>query len=160
MGESTDQEEPGHPLPPMLTIGQLSMRSGVATSALRFYESMGLIRAERTAGNQRRYPRVELRRVAFVRAAQQVGLSLDEIRDALGGLPRERTPTKADWEHLSRSWRARLDEQIAGLEALRDRLTSCIGCGCLSLRRCQLSNPGDRVAAWGPGAQFLRPGAE
>ena len=160
MAEHVDDEEPDHPLPAYLTIGQLSARSGVATSALRFYESVGLIRSQRTAGNQRRYPRVELRRVAFVRAAQQVGLSLDEIRDALGGLPRERTPTKADWERLSRSWRARLDEQIAGLEALRDRLTSCIGCGCLSLRRCQLSNPGDRVAAWGPGAQFLRPGAE
>ena len=160
MSDAPPAEEAGHPLPPMLTIGQLSARSGVAQSALRFYESVGLIHSERTAGNQRRYPRVELRRVAFVRAAQQVGLSLDEIHDALGRLPQGRTPTKADWEKLSHSWRRRLDDQIAALEALRDRLTSCIGCGCLSLRRCQLSNPGDRVAAWGPGARFLRPDAD
>lgn len=160
MSDALPAEEAGHPLPPMLTIGQLSARSGVAPSALRFYESVGLIHSERTAGNQRRYPRVELRRVAFVRAAQQVGLSLDEIHDALGRLPQGRTPTKADWEKLSHSWRRRLDDQIAALEALRDRLTSCIGCGCLSLRRCQLSNPGDRVAAWGPGARFLRPDAD
>jgi MerR family transcriptional regulator, redox-sensitive transcriptional activator SoxR len=154
-GEPTDDEEPGHPLPPWLTIGQLSARSGVATSALRFYESVGLIRAQRTVGNQRRYPRVELRRVAFVRAAQQVGLSLDEIRDALSGLPRERTPTKADWERLSRSWRTRLDEQIAGLEALRDRLTSCIGCGCLSFKACALYNPSDAAARLGAGPRYL-----
>jgi MerR family transcriptional regulator, redox-sensitive transcriptional activator SoxR len=139
----------------MLTIGQLSARSGVATSALRFYESEGLIHAERTSGNQRRYPRVELRRVAFVRAAQQVGLSLEEIHTALSTLPARRSPTKADWERLSRSWRSRLDEQISALEELRDRLTSCIGCGCLSLRTCALSNPGDVVAARGPGARLL-----
>ena len=159
MAATMSERDVGHPLPLLLTIGQLSARSGVAPSALRFYESVGLIHAERTTGNQRRYPRVELRRVAFVRAAQQVGLSLDEIRAALGRLPEGRTPTKADWERLSHSWRRRLDDQITALEALRDRLTSCIGCGCLSLRRCQLSNPGDRVAAWGPGAQFLRPDA-
>jgi MerR family redox-sensitive transcriptional activator SoxR len=140
----------------MLTIGQLSARSGVATSALRFYESEGLIHAERTTGNQRRYPRVELRRVAFVRAAQQVGLSLEEIHTALRTLPARRSPTKADWERLSRSWRSRLDEQISALEGLRDRLTSCIGCGCLSLRTCALSNPGDVVAARGAGAQLLK----
>jgi MerR family redox-sensitive transcriptional activator SoxR len=146
----------GHPLPPMLTIGQLAERSGVATSALRFYESEGLIHAQRTAGNQRRYPRVELRRVAFIRAAQQVGLSLEEIQAALGALPQERTPTKADWERLSRTWRSRIDDQIQALEDLRDKLTSCIGCGCLSLRRCALSNPRDVVAAQGPGAYYLR----
>lgn len=145
----------GHPLPPMLTIGQLAGRSGVATSALRYYETAGLLEAERTAGNQRRYPRAELRRVAFIRAAQQVGLSLEEIRAALGSLPAGRTPTKADWQQLSRSWRARLDEQIHALEGLRDRLTSCIGCGCLSLRTCGLSNPGDVVATQGSGARLL-----
>jgi MerR family transcriptional regulator, redox-sensitive transcriptional activator SoxR len=147
----------GHALPPQLTIGQLATRSGVATSALRYYESEGLLHSERTAGNQRRYARVELRRVAFVRAAQQVGLSLDEIRTALGSLPAGRTPTKADWERLSRSWRTRLDEQIAALEGLRDRLSSCIGCGCLSLKTCALSNPGDVMAARGAGAQLLPP---
>ena len=146
----------GHPLPPLLTIGQLAERSGVATSALRFYESEGLITAQRTAGNQRRYARATLRRVAFVRAAQQVGLSLEEIQVALGTLPQERTPTKADWERLSASWRPRIDAQIRALEELRDKLTSCIGCGCLSLRRCALSNPRDVVAAQGPGARYLR----
>ena len=148
--------ERGHPLPALLTIGQLADRSGVAPSALRFYEAEGLIHSRRTAGNQRRYPRAELRRVAFVRAAQHVGLSLREIRAALGTLPAERTPTKADWARLSGTWRARLDEQIAELEGLRDRLTSCIGCGCLSLRTCALSNPGDVVAQRGAGAQLLR----
>jgi MerR family redox-sensitive transcriptional activator SoxR len=139
----------------MLTIGQLARRSGVATSALRFYEAQGLIHSRRTSGNQRRYARVELRRVAFVRAAQQVGLSLEEIQTALATLPQERTPTKADWERLSRSWQRRIDDQIRGLEELRDKLTSCIGCGCLSLRRCALSNPQDVVAAQGPGARYL-----
>lgn len=139
----------------MITIGQLAERSGVATSALRFYESEGLIHAERTAGNQRRFARATLRRVAFIRAAQQVGLSLDEIRGALATLPEARTPTKGDWERLSGTWRSRLDEQIAALEGLRDRLTSCIGCGCLSLRHCRLSNPGDVLATDGPGAHLL-----
>jgi MerR family redox-sensitive transcriptional activator SoxR len=146
----------GHPLPPLITIGQLAERSGVATSALRFYEAQGLIRSERTAGNQRRFPRAELRRVAFVRAAQQVGLSLEEIQSALGTLPQERTPTKADWERLSAGWRPRIDAQIRALEELRDKLTSCIGCGCLSLRKCALSNPKDVVAAQGSGARYLR----
>jgi MerR family redox-sensitive transcriptional activator SoxR len=142
-------------LPAMVTIGQLAERSGVTTSALRFYEAEGLIHAVRTAGNQRRFPRAELRRVAFIRAAQQVGLSLHEIRGALASLPEGRTPTKGDWERLSASWRTRLDEQIEALEGLRDRLTSCIGCGCLSLRHCRLSNPGDALAADGPGAHLL-----
>jgi MerR family transcriptional regulator, redox-sensitive transcriptional activator SoxR len=147
----------GHPLPPMLSIGQLAERSGLSTSALRYYEAEGLIHARRTAGNQRRYPRAELRRVAFIRAAQQVGLSLEEVQAALATLPQERTPTKADWERLSRSWRPRIDDQIRALHELQDKLTSCIGCGCLSLRRCALSNPRDVVATQGPGARFLHP---
>jgi MerR family transcriptional regulator, redox-sensitive transcriptional activator SoxR len=141
----------------MLTIGELSERSGVATSALRYYESQGLISSERTGGNQRRYPRATLRRVAFVRSAQRVGLTLDEIQAALATLPDGRTPNKADWTRLSRNWRPRIDAQIERLERLRDRLDSCIGCGCLSLRTCSLSNPGDEVAARGPGAVFLDP---
>jgi MerR family redox-sensitive transcriptional activator SoxR len=144
-------------LPSSLTVGQLAERSGVAPSALRYYESQGLISAERTAGNQRRYPRPTLRRVAFIRSAQRVGLSLEEIADALATLPENRTPTKADWARLSRSWRPRLDAQIERLERLRDKLDGCIGCGCLSLRRCALSNPDDGEAAHGPGAVFLEP---
>jgi MerR family transcriptional regulator, redox-sensitive transcriptional activator SoxR len=143
-----------------VTIGELSARSGVATSALRFYEQRGLIHAERTAGNQRRYPRSQLRRVAFIRAAQRVGLSIDEIREALSTLPENRTPTKADWARLSRSWEDRLDTQIRELERLKNNLTSCIGCGCLSLRRCALSNPDDVAAAHGPGAVYLRDGSD
>jgi MerR family transcriptional regulator, redox-sensitive transcriptional activator SoxR len=139
-----------------ITIGELSARSGVATSALRFYEQRGLIKSERTAGNQRRYARSQLRRVAFIRAAQRVGLSIDEIREALSTLPDNRTPNKADWARLSRHWESRLDAQIRELERLKTNLTSCIGCGCLSLRRCALSNPDDVVAARGPGAVYLR----
>jgi MerR family redox-sensitive transcriptional activator SoxR len=142
----------------LLTIGQLSERSGVATSALRYYESQGLLSSERTAGNQRRYLQATLRRVAFIRSAQRVGLSLEEIQGALATLPEGRTPTKADWSRLSRGWRPRLDAQIERLERLRDKLDGCIGCGCLSLRRCALSNPGDEVAGRGPGAVFLEPG--
>ena len=141
----------------VLTIGDLSARSGVAPSALRYYESIGLIESVRTTGNQRRYAQPTLRRVAFVRAAQQVGLSLDEIADALATLPAGRTPTKADWARLSASWRQRLDDQIERIERLRDRLDSCIGCGCLSLRTCALNNPGDVMADRGPGAVFLEP---
>jgi MerR family transcriptional regulator, redox-sensitive transcriptional activator SoxR len=139
-----------------ITIGDLSARSGVATSALRFYEKRGLIQSERTAGNQRRYARSQLRRVAFIRAAQRVGLSIDEIREAMSTLPDNRTPTKADWARLSRNWQSRLDAQIHELERLKTSLTSCIGCGCLSLRRCALSNPDDVVSARGPGAVYLR----
>lgn len=138
-----------------LTIGELSERSGIAASAIRFYEGRGLVSSRRTPGNQRRYPRVTLRRLAFVRTAQQVGLSLDEIEEALSTLPQGRTPTKADWTRLSRRWRPRLDAQIQQLERLRDTLDSCIGCGCLSLRRCRLSNPDDEVASRGPGPVFL-----
>jgi MerR family redox-sensitive transcriptional activator SoxR len=138
-----------------LTIGQLAERSGVAPSALRFYEDRGLLRSHRTVGNQRRYEQAELRRVAFVRTAQQVGLSLEEIAEALASLPKNRTPTKADWTRLSRGWRPRIDERIARLERLRDRLDGCIGCGCLSLRTCRLRNPDDEVADRGPGPVLL-----
>src|SRR3954449_4764103 len=138
-----------------LTIGDLAERSGIATSAIRYYEERGLVRSRRTTGNQRRYARPELRRLAFIRTAQRVGLSLEEIERALATLPSNRTPTKADWSRLSRSWRPRLDAQIAQLQRLRDTLDSCIGCGCLSLRRCRLSNPGDAVAPRGPGPVFL-----
>ncbi|ABP56899.1 redox-sensitive transcriptional activator SoxR [Salinispora tropica] len=137
-----------------LTIGQLAARSGVASSALRYYEQIGLLRADRTSGNQRRYARSELRRVAFIRISQQVGISLDEIREALESLPAARTPTPEDWTQLSKLWRNRLDEKITLLTRLRDDLDGCIGCGCLSLRRCTLSNPGDQVADEGPGARL------
>ncbi|MEV4480262.1 redox-sensitive transcriptional activator SoxR [Micromonospora coxensis] len=140
-----------------LTIGQLSARSGVAPSALRYYERLGLIRAERTGGNQRRYARTELRRVAFVRIAQQVGISLEEIREALESLPSSRTPTPDDWAALSSTWRERLDEKIRLLGKLRDELDGCIGCGCLSLQRCRLYNPGDSLAGEGPGARLVLP---
>jgi MerR family redox-sensitive transcriptional activator SoxR len=142
-------------LPERITIGELSTRSGVATSALRFYEDRGLIAAERTPGNQRLFARPTLRRVAFIRAAQEVGLTLDEIGHALAALPTDRTPMKRDWERLSRAWRSRLDERIAELERLRDALTGCIGCGCLSLRRCGLLNRADCISANGPGARYL-----
>jgi MerR family redox-sensitive transcriptional activator SoxR len=138
-----------------LSIGELSARSGVAPSALRYYERLGLIRAGRSSGNQRRYERAELRRVAFVRIAAQVGVPLEEIKAALDELPDARTPTAADWARLSAKWRTRLDEQIRLLERLRDRLTGCIGCGCLSLRRCSLMNPDDALAARGPGPRLL-----
>jgi MerR family redox-sensitive transcriptional activator SoxR len=140
-----------------LTIGELSRRSGVAPSALRYYERLGLIRAVRTGGNQRRYERAELRRVAFIRISQQVGVSLDEIREAMSSLPESRTPTRADWAALSARWRGRLNERIAFLERLRDDLTGCIGCGCLSLQRCRLNNPDDQLAAEGAGPRLLLP---
>ena len=138
-----------------LTIGELAARCGVRTSALRFYEARGLIGAERTTGAQRRYPRSAVRRVAFIRAAQQVGLSLEQVADALALLPDGRTPTKADWARLSRSWRPELDRRIDALVRLRDRLDGCIGCGCLSLRSCALYNPDDAAAANGDGPRYL-----
>ena len=138
-----------------LTVGQLSARSGVAVSALRFYEEHGLISSRRTAGNQRRYPRAMLRRVAFIRASQRVGIPLTRIKEALDGLPANRTPTPADWARLSARWRADLDDRISQLQRLRDRLTDCIGCGCLSLGTCQLINPGDTLGREGPGARKL-----
>jgi MerR family redox-sensitive transcriptional activator SoxR len=140
-----------------LTIGQLSERSGVAPSALRFYEERGLITSARTTGNQRRYPQSTLRRVAFVRTAQRVGLSLEEIGVALRDLPQGRTPTKSDWHRISNAWRPRLDEQIRRIELLRDKLDGCIGCGCLSLRSCTLINPDDQMSQDGPGAVLLEP---
>jgi MerR family redox-sensitive transcriptional activator SoxR len=138
-----------------LTIGAVAARTGVAPSALRYYEAEGLIHANRSAGGQRRYGRDTIRRVSFVRVAQQVGLSLDEIRDALASLPDHRTPTAKDWERLSSSWRPRLDQQIALLERMRDRLHGCIGCGCLSLNFCRLLNPGDEAGQRGPGPRYL-----
>lgn len=139
----------------LLTITEVSRRAAVAASALRFYETEGLVAPVRSPGGRRRYPRSVLRRLAFIRAAQNVGLTLDEIRTALATLPEGRTPTKADWTRLSRSWRPRLDAQIAALMTLRDGLTSCIGCGCLSLRVCALTNPGDSAARYGAGARYL-----
>ena len=141
----------------LLTIGEVASRSGFAPSAIRFYEREGLLSAQRTSGNQRRYARDVLRRLAFIRAARNIGLSLDEITAALAELPGGRTPTRADWARLSRSWRGRLNEQIDALIALRDGLDSCIGCGCLSLQRCAVSNTGDAAAALGPGARWLPP---
>lgn len=138
-----------------LAIGDFAARSGVAPSALRYYEREGLIRSTRTGGNQRRYLRSELRRVAFIKIAQQVGVSLEEIREALAALPENRTPTRADWARLSARWRRKLEDRIALMERLRDQLTGCIGCGCLSLQRCTLINPSDRLAARGPGPQEL-----
>lgn len=143
-----------------LTIGQVAERSGVPHTALRFYEDRGLIRAERTAGNQRRYPRSVLRRIAFIRSAQRVGLSLEDIADALATLPADHAPTKADWTRLSRTWQTELDARIDALQRLRDNLTDCIGCGCLSLRSCTLMNPEDRLAGFGPGAPRLKASAE
>ena len=143
------------PTDPTLSIGEVSRRTGLAPSALRFYEDAGLVAAERDDAGRRRYPRTVLRRLAFVRAAQQVGLSLEEIRAALAGLPRGRTPTRADWARLSSQWRPRVEARIAELVALRDRLDSCIGCGCLSLVTCRLSNPDDAAAARGSGPRYL-----
>ena len=139
----------------LLTVGEVAQRSGMAASALRYYERLGLVAATRTAGGQRRYERGVLRRLAFIRAARNIGLSLEEVSAALAELPGGRTPTKVDWARLSRRWRRRLDEQIVALTALRDGLDSCIGCGCLSLRRCAISNPKDVAAAGGPGAVYL-----
>ena len=138
-----------------LSIGEVASRSGVATSALRFYEHEQLISSTRSSGGQRRFNRDVLRRVAFIRVAQRVGLTLDEIRTALSTLPNGRTPTTADWGRLSRAWRGRLDEQIELLGHLRDDLTSCIGCGCLSFKACRLYNPDDAAAALGDGPRYL-----
>ena len=140
---------------PELTIGAMSRRTGVAASALRFYEAEGLIYATRTAGGQRRYARASIRRVSFIRIAQQVGLTLEEIGAALASLPDNRTPNQQDWQRLSHSWGPRIDAQIAMLERLRDRLGSCIGCGCLSLRACRLMNPGDQAAERGSGPRYV-----
>jgi MerR family redox-sensitive transcriptional activator SoxR len=139
----------------LLTVSEVARRSGFAPSALRFYEREGLLHATRTSGNQRRYERSVLRRLAFIRAARNVGLSLEEVAAALATLPDGRAPTRADWTRLSRSWRHRLDDQIAALTRLRDGLDSCIGCGCLSLKHCSVQNPGDLAATAGAGAMYL-----
>jgi MerR family redox-sensitive transcriptional activator SoxR len=141
----------------LLTIGEVVRRSGFPASALRYYEREGLLATTRTSGGQRRYERAVLRRLAFIRAARAIGVGLDEVRAALDALPAGRTPTRADWTRLSRGWRARLDEQIDALVALRDGLDSCIGCGCLSLARCRLYNPEDRAGEAGAGARLLPP---
>jgi MerR family redox-sensitive transcriptional activator SoxR len=137
-----------------LTIGEIARRSGVATSALRFYEERGLIRSERTSAGHRRFPRSVIRRVAFIVFAQRVGLTLEEVGDELAKLPGNRVPRRSDWAKLSNSWTARIDERIAELERLRAGLTECIGCGCLSLDRCKLANPGDRAGLHGPGPRY------
>jgi MerR family redox-sensitive transcriptional activator SoxR len=145
-----------------LTISEVARRSGVASSALRFYEERGLIASERVGSGHRRYPRAVLRRIAFIVFAQRVGLSLDEIGAELAELPADRVPTRRDWSRLSQNWRERIDERIAELERLRVGLTECIGCGCLSLDRCALSNPGDRAGRVGAGPRYWlgeRPGA-
>jgi MerR family redox-sensitive transcriptional activator SoxR len=141
-------------VPALLTIGEVSRRSGVASSALRFYEERGLITAERAGSGHRRFPRTVLRRIAFVVFAQRVGLTLDEIGIELSKLPPDRAPTRRDWSRLSSTWTARIDQRIAELERLKVGLTECIGCGCLSLERCRLANPGDRAAGLGPGPRY------
>jgi MerR family redox-sensitive transcriptional activator SoxR len=149
-------EKPAKPVRPAeLTVGEVAARAGVAVSALHFYEAQGLIASWRTAGNQRRYPREVLRRVAFIRASQGVGIPLRRIKAALDQLPEGRTPTRADWERLSAAWRDDLDDQITRLQRLRDNLSGCIGCGCLSLGLCTLMNPDDIAGREGPGARNL-----
>src|ERR687893_426248 len=138
----------------LLTIGEVARRSGVASSALRFYEHRGLIGSERAGSGHRRYPRSVLRRIAFIVFAQRVGLTLEEIGEELSKLPPDRAPTRHDWSQLSSGWSSRIDERIAELERLKAGLTECIGCGCLSLDRCQLANPGDRAASRGPGPRY------
>jgi MerR family redox-sensitive transcriptional activator SoxR len=141
-----------------LSVGEVAERSGIAVSTLHFYETKGLIRSRRSAGNQRRYPREVLRRVAVIKVAQRTGIPLAQIRDALSALPEERTPTAADWARLSATWKAELDDRIARLTRLRDQLDDCIGCGCLSIEACPLRNPRDELAGQGPGPRLLDPG--
>jgi MerR family transcriptional regulator, redox-sensitive transcriptional activator SoxR len=145
----------GSNVPGELTVGEVAERSGVAVSALHFYEAQGLVSSRRTAGNQRRYPREVLRRVAFIRASQGVGIPLRRIKAALDRLPGGRTPTRRDWERLSGAWRDDLDDQITRLQRLRDNLTGCIGCGCLSLGQCKLVNPDDILGRQGAGPRNL-----
>jgi MerR family redox-sensitive transcriptional activator SoxR len=143
------------PLPKVLTVGELARRSGVAVSAIHFYERKGLIQGWRSGGNQRRYERAALRRIAVIKVAQQLGIALAEIKARLAQLPGDRTPGKADWEKLAAGWRGELDRRIAQLSLLRDRLDGCIGCGCLSLDRCALYKPADRARSAGAGPRFL-----
>lgn len=140
-----------------LSVGDVAARSGVSVSTLHFYERRGLIESRRTSGNQRRYARDVLRRIAVIRIAQRVGIPLEAIRERLATLPEARAPTRADWARLSRRWRAELDARITALAQLRDTLDDCIGCGCLSLARCRLRNPHDRAAEAGPGAHWSAP---
>jgi len=142
------------PVSELLTIGEVARRSGVASSALRFYEERGLIHSERAGSGHRRYARPVLRRIAFIVFAQRVGLTLDEIHGELERLPDDRAPTRRDWSRLSSGWTARIDDRIAELERLKAGLTECIGCGCLSLERCKLANPGDRAGRLGPGPRY------
>jgi len=142
------------PTVPLLSIGELARRTGLSVSAIRFYEERGLVKAVRTAGNQRRFLRADLRRLSFALIAQQLGLSLGEIAAVLATLPLGRAPTRADWQAISRRIRSTLQERIVLLERTRDRLDGCIGCGCLSLERCQLANPGDRAARYGAGPRY------
>jgi MerR family transcriptional regulator, redox-sensitive transcriptional activator SoxR len=139
-----------------LSIGEVAARSGVAPSAIRFYEAQGLLAPRRTSGNQRRYDRAVLRRIALIQAGRAAGIPLERVRAALDSLPAGRTPTRRDWDRFSRRWRRDLEERIATLEALRDRLTTCIGCGCLSIDRCELLNPDDEAREAGPGAHYFR----
>jgi MerR family transcriptional regulator, redox-sensitive transcriptional activator SoxR len=148
-----DRERAGAPVE--LAVGEVAERSGVAVSALHFYEAEGLISSRRTSGNQRRYPREVLRRVAFIRASQGVGIPLRRIKAALDQLPDRRTPTRRDWQRLSEDWRSELDDQIGRLQRLRDNLSGCIGCGCLSLNLCKLVNPDDLLGRQGPGPRKL-----
>ncbi|TPG16607.1 redox-sensitive transcriptional activator SoxR [Variovorax guangxiensis] len=154
MAFATDPFSDAHAPAPELAVGEVAARSGVAVSALHFYESKGLIQSARSGGNQRRYPRAILRRVAFIKVAQRVGIPLAEIAEALQALPEGRTPTAADWRRLSREWRAELDERIRTLTQLRNQLDGCIGCGCLSLKACPLRNARDTLAREGPGPHF------
>jgi MerR family transcriptional regulator, redox-sensitive transcriptional activator SoxR len=140
-----------------LTVGEVAARSGVAVSAIHFYETKGLIKSRRNQGNQRRYPREVLRRVAVIKVAQRIGISLASIREALQALPEGRTPTIADWNKLSARWKAELDDRIDKLTRLRDQLDSCIGCGCLSIEACRLRNPWDELSEMGPGPRLLDP---
>lgn len=150
-----DQSTPPGALPRTLTVGEVAARSGLSISALRFYEHKGLIKSERTRGNQRRYAREVLRRVAVIKVAQRAGIPLSQLRDLFGRLPSERAPSAADWAVISAQWRTELDERIRKLTQLRDELTHCIGCGCLSLKSCPLYNPADEVAKRGPGSTLL-----
>lgn len=138
-----------------IAIGQLAERTGLSVSAIRFYEEKGLVTPDRNAGGQRRFLRSDIRRLSFVMVAQQLGFSISQIADRLHGLPNQRTPTKADWERLSKSFRSELDDRIKALETLRDKLDSCIGCGCLSLKNCKLYNPDDSAARHGAGPRYL-----
>lgn len=144
----------------VITIGELAARTGLAVSAVRYYESRGLVTATRSPGGQRRFRRSDIRRLSFIRIAQQLGLSIDTICEELASLPQGRAPTAADWTRISRSIREALDRRIASLERTRRLLDACIGCGCLSLKRCALYNPGDRAAAAGPGPRFVMEGGE